>query len=158
MGGRSLFDFFKRNGRRHAQMGMPSVLLGYFELRVNRLVGWVRDKYDSNVGDIHIEVMHRGAAIAACSVTVHPGQRRFEFSLPVEGLFTSAELVKEEVMVLAYDSEGNRGQLRLDGAAQIELIRDNLGAPAVSVLDLDFSSGGNAESFLGDGAMEQIVV
>jgi len=148
---RTLFGLFNLNRRGRTQTGLPNAFIGSFELRVNRIVGWVRDKYDSDVLDVQIEVLRGGVQIAACPAIMPPGQRRFEFNLPVEGLFTSAELVKEEVIVIARDREGNHAQIRLDGAAQIELIRDHLGAPAVSVFDLDFSIGGNARHFLGCG-------
>jgi hypothetical protein len=148
---RSLFDLFRRGRRRPTQIAMPNAFFGEFEFRVNRLVGWVKDKYDSDIDDLQIEVLRHGVVIAACSSAPQSGQRHVQFSLPVEGLFTGAELVKEEVVLIAHDREGNRGQLRLDGAAQIELIRDNLGAPSVGVFDLDFSRDGNARPYLGGG-------
>jgi hypothetical protein len=95
--------------------------------------------------------LRSGRLIASVAATAQPENRRFVFSLPVEGRFTGAELVREDVTVVARDCDGNGGRVLLDGATQIELLRENLGVPAVVVLDLDFSYGGNAKRFLGAG-------
>ena len=153
-------------------VGMNS-LFGYFELRVDRIVGWVKDAYDSDVASMQIEVIGRwprqldggeaevastriwasgrGRVVASCTATAQPDNRRFVFSLPVEGRFTGAELVREEVTVMARASNGNSGRVLLDGATQLELIREHLGAPATVIFDLDFSRGGNAKPYRGAG-------
>jgi hypothetical protein len=142
-------------------VGMNS-LFGYFELRVDRIVGWVEDAYDSDITSMQIEVLGRWprqldgveadvASIASCTATAQPDNRRFVFSLSVEDRFTGADLVREEVTVMARASNGNSGRVLLEGATQLELIREHLGAPAVVIFDLDFSSGGNARPYLGGG-------
>jgi hypothetical protein len=100
---------------------------------------------------MQIGVPGRDRVIASCAATAQPENRRFVFSLPVEGRFTGAELVREEVAIIARDSDGNSGRVLLDGATQLELIREHLGAPAIVILDLDFSRGGNAKPYLGAG-------
>jgi hypothetical protein len=153
-------------------LGMNS-LFGYFELRVDRIVGWVEDTYDSDIKSMQIEVLGRwprqfdggeadvastriwasghGRVVASCTATAQPDNRRFVFSLSVEDRFTGADLVREEVTVMARASNGNSGRVLLDGATQLELIREHLGAPAVVIFDLDFSRGGNAGPYLSGG-------
>ena len=100
---------------------------------------------------MQIEFLHRGSQIASFAATRHPEFGRFVFSYPIEGRFTGAELVREDVIIMARDSDGNTGRLLLDGAAQIELIREHFDVPCVTSLDLDFSRGGNASLYLGAG-------
>jgi hypothetical protein len=133
------------------QLGLPNTLSGYFELRVNRVVGWVKDAYGTDVANMQIEVRYHGHAIACFEATAERQNGRFVFSMLVEGRFTGADLVTEEVTIYARDSEGNSGRVLLDGAAQLELIREYLGVPVAILLDLDFSSGGNATPYLGAG-------
>jgi hypothetical protein len=147
----SLFDVFKRRDSTWMPLRMPNALSGYFELRVDRIVGWVQDAYGSDVTHMQIEVLRGGRLIASVAATAQPEQRRFVFSLPVEGRFNGVELVREEVTVVARDCDGNGGHVLLDGATQLELLREHLGVPAVVVFDLDFSYGGNAKPYLGDG-------
>jgi hypothetical protein len=145
----SLFGLLKK--RRRAPAVVEGALSGYFELRLDRIVGWATDGYDSAAAWMRIEVLRRGRVIAACDAVREPHNKRFGFSLPVGGLFEGAELVTEDVYVTARDSRGATGRVLLDGAAQLELIRDHLGTPAVTVLDLDFAADGNARPYLGAG-------
>lgn len=145
----SLFGLLKK--RRRAQPVVEGTLSGYFELRLDRIVGWATDGFDSAVTGMRVELLRHGRVLAGCDAVREPEHKRFAFSLPVAGLFTGAELVTEDVTVMAYDSRGATGRVLLDGAAQLELIRDHLGAPAVTVLDLDFSREGNAKPYLGAG-------
>jgi hypothetical protein len=144
----SLFGLLKR---RRPQAVVEGALSGYFELRPGRIVGWATDGFGSAAAGMRIEVLRHGRVLAGCDAVRQPELKRFAFSLPVAGLFTGAELVTEDVTVVARDSRGASGRVLLDGAAQLELIRDHLGAPAVTVLDLDFSGDGNAKPYLGAG-------
>ena len=128
-----------------------SPLTGYFELRMDRIVGWAKNGYGSIADSMLIEVIRHGNVIASCPATRQPELRRFAFSLSIEGRFTGKELATESVIVVARDSSDNRCILRLDGAAQLELVRDYLGVPADVILDLDFSHDGNARPYLGAG-------
>jgi hypothetical protein len=150
----SLFDLFELSGRAHKNMGMPNSLFGYFELRVDQIVGWVKNRYESDVASVQVEMLCRGCVIATCTAMAQPENHRFVFSVPVESRFTGADLVRECVTLIARDSDGNSGHLLLDGAAQLELIREHLGVPAVTILDLDFSRGGNVRPYLGVGWYE----
>lgn len=147
----SFFDLFKRSERERTRFGMPNALYGYFEIRVDRIVGWVKDVYNCDVSDVQIDVLVRSRHIASVAATAQPENRRFVFSLPIEDRFTSDDLVREEVIIIARDSDGNSGRILLDGATQLELIREHLAEPAAVILDLDFSRGGNARPYLGDG-------
>ena len=151
MTGWRLPRLFKRGSGPHMQSVMINSLHGYFELRVDRIVGWVGDIYGFRNTGMRIEVFGRGGMIASCAAIPQPQQQCFDFSLHVEGRFTGAELVREEVYVVARDGDGNSGRILLDGAAQLELAREYLGVPATTVLDLDFARGGNAASYLGVG-------
>ena len=118
---------------------------------MDRLVGRITDKFGTRVDAIQIDIRRRGELLASFAAEPQPERECFIFSFDIEGRFTAAELVKEEIMLTARDNEGNTGRVWLDGAAQLELIRDHLGFPAVTVLNLDFSRGGNAGPYLGKG-------
>lgn len=151
MRGRGFSRFFRRRQLLHAGVGSPTALFGYFEFRAGRISGWVRDTYNSEVSKLWVEVLYDGNVIASVTATVQADEGRFAFSVPVEGRFSGADLVKERVIVLARDSDGNSGRILLDGAGQLELVREYFGAPAAVIFDLDFGPGGNARPFLGRG-------
>jgi hypothetical protein len=151
MTGHRLFGMLKRRRSESTPSGVEGTLTGCFELRVDRIVGWVTDSFERAISRIHIEVLYHGRIIAARPATWRPEHWRFEFNIPIEGRFTSADLVTEDVTIIARDDRGNTGRMLLDGATQLELIREHLGVPCVTVLDLDFSSDGNARPYLGDG-------
>jgi hypothetical protein len=137
--------------KQEKRLGLPNTLSGTFELRIDRLVGSVTDGYGTNVESIRIDLRHHGQLLASFPAKPRLEQGNFTFSFNIQGRFTGADLVKEAVTLTAYDSDGNSGRIWLDGASQLELIRDHLGAPAVTVLDLDFSREGNARPYLGAG-------
>lgn len=147
----SRLNIFRRGGAAPKPISVPNTLYGYFELRADRIVGWVQDAHGSKAATMQIEIFLRGSLIASFAATKQPEQRPFVFSFPVENRFTAAELVKEEVFIRARDSDGNNGRMLLDGATQLELARETLGVPTVVIFDLDFSRGGNARPYLGAG-------
>jgi hypothetical protein len=61
MAGWSLFNVFKRRDSEWVPISMPNALSGYFEIRVDRIVGWVQDAYDSDVKYMQIEVLRSGS-------------------------------------------------------------------------------------------------
>jgi hypothetical protein len=73
------------------------------------------------------------------------------FTLNIEGRFNRRELALGNVRVKASNEGGDTGTLTLDGARELELVRQYLGAPADPVFDLDFSEHGNARPYLGEG-------
>jgi hypothetical protein len=146
-----LSRLFKRSGVRRMRLGSPNTLYGYFELRVDRIVGWVEDTYRSSAADMQVDVRCGGHLIASVVASAQPGEARFFFSVTVDDRVKAADLIRETVIVVARDSDGNTGRLLLDGAAQLELIRDYLGVPTIVSFDLDFSPGGNARPYLGSG-------
>jgi hypothetical protein len=149
--GHRLLGLWKRRGPTVDRLAFDKALTGWFELRVDRIIGWATDGTGSRVDGMRIEAVRRGLVIASCPATPQPQHGRFAFSMPLEGVFTGADLVTERVTIVARDSDGNNGRLKLDGAAQLELIRDHLGVPCVGILDLDFSRDGNARPYLGAG-------
>jgi hypothetical protein len=150
---RSLFN--RRNAAPNPWMSAGSSLIGWFIPREDTLTGWARDEYGIVARSMVFEVTRDGQVIASCPGTWQPEQQhepgRFNFSLPIDGRFTRKDLVIESVTVIARDSFGNRGRLRLDGTAQLELIREHLGVRAEVILDLDFGRDGNARPYLGAG-------
>jgi len=150
--GRSLLRLFNRRGATgNAWSRGGSPLTGSFELRVDRIVGWATDNQGSRADSMRIEVTRGESVIATCQATPRRERERFDFTFDIEDRFTSKELVLETVKVIALDSSGNRGVVRLDGATQLELIRDHLGVPVDVVLDLEFGTTGNAGPHLGAG-------
>lgn len=150
--GLHLRDLFKwRSAASPPWLSGDNSLIGTFELRGGRIIGWTRHARGLVSRSMTIEVNRHGPVIARCPATWQPAQNQFTFNLPVESRFTGKELVTESVIVIARDSFGNRGSLRLDGAAQLELIRDHLGTPVDVVLDLHFERDGNAKPYLGAG-------
>lgn len=152
MTGWSLRSLLHRRGAaRSTWLSGMHPLTGNFALRGDAIAGSVRQGHGAIADSVLIEVTRGGSVIASCPATRHPQQERFNFVLPIQGRFTGRDLATESIAVTARDSAGNRGRLRLGGAAQLELIRDYLGAPVNVILDLDFTSGGNARPYLGAG-------
>ena len=143
--------FERRRATRGSRWSGGSPLIGYFEVRVDRVVGWAKVEYGASADSMVIEFVRRGAIIASCPATSQPAHNRFVFNIPIEERFTTKELALDHVAVVARDSDGNRGILRLDGAAQIEFLRELHTTPADIVLDLDFSHDGNARPYLLEG-------
>jgi hypothetical protein len=101
--------------------------------------------------DFEILVRRDTVVIASCRATPEPGDGGFRFMMPIEERFKAVELLAESVTVAVRNKRGEAGTMRLDGAAQLELIREHLGAPCEPVIDLDFAQGGNAPRYLGVG-------
>lgn len=146
---KSLFE--RRQAPRSSWWSGGSPLIGYFEVRVDRVVGWAKTEYGPSADSMVIEFVRRGAIIASCSATPQPSHSRFVFNILIDDRFTTKELALDRVAVVARDSDNNRGTLRFDGAAQIEFLRDLNTTPANTILDLDFSHDGNARPYLGEG-------
>src|SRR5258708_1180509 len=122
-------NIFRRFRRQPPQQGLANLYRGSFELRVDRIVGWAQNTYGSRDRAIEIDVYAASGLIATYTATAIKNDDRFEFNFPVEGRFTASQLLREEVYLAARDREGNRGPIRLDGAAHIELIRQDTQDP-----------------------------
>jgi hypothetical protein len=149
--GSRIAALFRPLRQRTPLVNLPSGLSGSFELRVDRLVGSITDGFGTRADNVRINVMQNGALIDTIQAEPQRAHGRFIFSYPIDGRFGGRDLVNESVQLIAGDSDGNRGRLQLDGAAQLELLREHMGIPSITVLDLDFSAAGNARSYLGNG-------
>jgi hypothetical protein len=144
-----------RTRQDHAAVGNLGVrgdrLVGYFSILGDRLAGLVDAGFFD--GDASLEILVRRApvVIASCRAWPERGDGGFRFMMPIDGRFKAAELLAESVTVVVRNKRGEAGTMRLDGAAQLELIREHLGVPCEPVIDLDFAHGGNAQPYLGAG-------
>lgn len=147
-----MFDVLKRLGARHPLNGMTGRLSGYYDLRGGRIVGSVIPELGATIkGAMEVVVTRRGKTIATFDADLEPAAGRFHFEFATDGLLTGDDLVHERVKLKARNFRGDACELKLDGATQLELIRDHLGVPADTVVDIDFTRGGNAEPYLGKG-------
>jgi hypothetical protein len=126
-------------------------LVGYFSLFGERVAGSVDPGFFDGDTGLDIFVRRGPEVIASCRAAPDPGSGGFRFMMAMDGRFTATELVTESVMVAVRNKRGEAGTMRLDGAAQLELIREHLGVPCEPVIDLDFAHGGNAALYLGAG-------
>lgn len=131
--------------------GIPGGLTGMYDVHGDTIFGWV-DKipYATSQG-VDVEVLRRGTVVAACRAGRETDEGRLPFTLAMDGRFTESELAHETVTVTARSARGDTGTLKLDGITQLLLVRAYLGVPVEKILDLDFSSQGNAEPCLGRG-------
>jgi hypothetical protein len=131
--------------------GIPGGLTGTYDLHGETIFGWV-DKipYATSQG-VDVEVVRRGSVVAACRTGRETDGGRLPFTLAMDGRFTESELAHETVVVTARSGRGDTGTLKLDGTTQLLLVRAYLGVPVEKILDLDFSSRGNAQPYLGQG-------
>lgn len=140
-----------------AGKGAAGRLSGYCDLRSDRLAGWVVHEFGSVKNSTEVQLVRRArlgvprTVLAVCRAVPNSRERKYNFSMPVNGLVTGNDFVNEYVVVTAVNDAGDSGVLRLDGATQLELIRDHMGIPAVTILDLDFTRGGNSAGYLGSG-------
>jgi len=131
--------------------GVPGRLSGIFDIRDGMLVGYVEKIHGMSHTGTTIEVWRQHVRIASVPVSADTGHGKMPFKLAIEGRFTVAELVVETVRLNARNARGDTGPITLDGATQLELIRDHLGIPVEPIIDLDFTRDGNARPYLGAG-------
>lgn len=151
----SLFGLFTRRTKSRANISIPNALSGYFEIRSGNMVGWVRDIHGDTTTNVRIDVIGDAGPMMTCEAKWEAEHKRFTFIIPIEGRFSNADLIKEKIVVLARDGDGNSGRVLLDGIAQLALIREHLGVPATKIFDLDFSEVGNARPYLKKGWANQ---
>jgi hypothetical protein len=140
----------RKPSRRHA-IAVPNTLEGYFELGIDRIFGWVGTRYGPGPFGVRVKILLRGKLIGTAAVEREDNSTRAKFSFPIKNRFSAKELLNEQVTLLAEDGEGNSGRIALDGAAQLELIREFMGRPSTVVFDMDFGDRGNARPFLRSG-------
>jgi len=101
-----------------------------------------------------MSISSRGQIIASCPAVWLPEHRRCDFALPIEGRFTGLDQVREDVVIIAGDSNSKRGEVMLDGATQLKMVRDYIAVSFIPPFDLDFSRDGNVKPYLGAGWSE----
>ena len=145
--GYSLFEFFTRRN----SDGFPGSLEGYFDIDESNISGWVRKiPHFSNAGTIVQAVRGCDVLLESCAWEKR-GTTRMPFLMEFENQFTTEELAREDVRLLVKNRRGDTGILLLEGSTRLELIRRYLGVPCDPVIDLDFSTNGNARQFMGAG-------
>jgi hypothetical protein len=117
----------------------PGGLSGTYELRGDAIGGWVsRIPFSSNAG-LRVEVQRCGETIAMCEVCQIQGRKVLPFTIPIEGRFTSEELVRQSVTVVARTNRGDTGTIQMDSANSWELTKLYLGEPIEVVFELDLT-------------------
>jgi hypothetical protein len=131
--------------------GFPGALSGSYDIRGDRLVGQVIAELPASRKAIEVQVLRQGKLVASYRTVPVGDGRAQNFELPMEGLLTGADLVRETFDLKAANTRGDSGPLLLEGSTRLELIREHLGIPVENVFDLDMTRGGNAAGFLGKG-------
>jgi hypothetical protein len=131
--------------------GIPGGLTGVYDLHDDKIFGWVDKIPYATSGGVDVEVSRRGSVVAASRTERETDGGRLPFTLALDGRFTESELAHETVIVTARSGRGDTGTLKLEGTTQLMLVRAHLGVPVEKILDLDFSSHGNARRWLGQG-------
>ncbi len=147
-----MLDFMKSRRRltRPAEVGMPGVIIGKFDIRDDFIVGTVGKVTGRKNGTLWSEAW-RGRKLIAEAPVPDPGGGWLDFKMPIAGRFTLEELARESVTIRARNSCGDTGTLVMNGTTRLELIRKFMGVPVVPVFELDFSRSGNARPYLGEG-------
>ena len=138
--------------RRH--IGVPGTLSGRCKLTGNLISGWIDNSPIIAELNTQVQAVRSGAIISVCDVGSDDGSQRLPFALPMEGCFSISEVALGLVTLIARNEYGDTGTLHLDGAMQLEAIREHFGLPVATVLDLDFSQTGNARAYLRGGWYE----
>jgi hypothetical protein len=131
---------------RAAIPGVQNSIRGKYDLRGDRLWGWIEGLQTPGDGQLKIEARRHNEVIAACGTVPEPLANRHTFTLSIDGRFAEPELISEAVVIIARNDRGDTGTLRLDGTTQLGLIRASFAEKSEAVLDLDFTLGGNATS------------
>ena len=152
MGG-AVFGLFKRRGAMYRSdgLGVPGRLTGTFDIREQALIGHVDVIPEASSAGTRIEVWRENVVVATVETEPPNAHDRMLFRLPFEGRFAVSDLIRESVHLVARNARGDTGNIGLNGATQLELIRDYMGLPVEKVIDLHFTHGGNARPHLGTG-------
>jgi hypothetical protein len=124
---------------------------GSFELWADKLVGSMRRLNRPIPYEAWVGAWLRQQPIGLGQVEIAKDKRSGRFSLALTVSVAPTDLICEDLVVYVWDGEGCSGRIRLDGTAQLDLVRQHLSGPMSIVLDLNFSKDGNARPFLGKG-------
>ena len=130
---------------------VPGSLVGTFDLGADRIIGEVLDETETRRNAISIHIRRAGKEIMRALAEPLGDTHVHRFELAVQGLFPVAELLSGKTQVLASSGFGHSGTLRLNGATELELVREHLGVPVATLCDIRFTQTGNAASFIGAG-------
>lgn len=129
---------------------MPGALSGTFDINGEKLTGLVGKVGGLDHGDVWVEARRGQDVLTKCSMRKGGGGWQ-SFELLIDGRFTREELAREIVTVRAVNSNGDSAELLMNGNTRLELIRQYMGIPVETILDLDFRRSGNATPYLGQG-------
>ena len=138
-------------GRTNIPPAGQRALHGVYDWRLGRLTGWVTDPDGPTNAPLSIAASRKrqGGNESIADVTLRPKHpdARTDFVLETGDAITAEDLLKESIEVLAKNADGTTGLLRLDGAKQVQLIKQNMSPPHEVVVDVDFTRGGNGHLF-----------
>ena len=124
---------------------------GKFELLGARCVGTVSDRWSPLSRPMTIEVESAQRHVVK-TLSVPPTRRgHYEFGFEIAPGMDPKAFLSEGLRLFATNAFGLRGRLALDGGSQLALIREHIGKPRDVVFDLDFTRGGNAQSYMVEG-------
>ncbi len=145
--------------RVRSQLGLklipPAVLLppsGSFELLGGRCIGSVFDWQHPSWLPLQIGFEKRFGD----PIRVFESRRdtdhyhRFPFIIELDDI-SSRDVLCDTTRLFAENAFGARSYLSLDGASQLNLIRQHLGKPRHLIFDIDFAAGGTALSYMRSG-------
>jgi hypothetical protein len=125
---------------------------GKYEFLGRRCVGTVFDRFNppSHPITLALESVH-GETLQTKELMRSNQYDRYEFALDLVDGIEPREFLVERVAFYARNAYGLRGKLAIDGGSQLTLIREHFGKPRTVIFDLDFTRGGNAAQYLGEG-------
>jgi len=126
-------------------------LEGYFDLRARLLTGKIRKVSNAlNIG-LHVHLLRDRTILAEAEADIITPGDFATFFLPLPVPITEEDIVRETVKIEARNARGDSGWLRLNGATQLELIRDYMGKSSETLFDIDFSILPKLPFLLGEG-------
>jgi hypothetical protein len=134
-----------------AGAAIPGGLKGSYDIQGDIITGAVVGIPFTSPAGMRVEAVRNGSVIASCGTGTPGRDGLLPFNMPMAGRFTAREIVCDAVTLTARSARGDTGLLKLNGATQLGLIREHLGASVEILFDLDFSRDGNASGFLGRG-------
>ncbi len=131
-----------------------SSIIGEYEFRSGEITGWVADEWNPDDRKIRIEAVERGRLVAVGETSVYAKGRGWGFRLEIPASISSQDLLNDRLVIRAVSAFG-AATLKLDGASQLQMIREAIDRPFLSHIDIDFSERGNSNQYIRSGWLPQ---
>jgi hypothetical protein len=140
-----------RPGPVHPHHPVSFGLEGAYDFNSNQIIGWVRSNSEDPRERISILVRHKTEVLAHVLATKHDGDELWRFTIKPDVTLTPRDFLAEAVEISAIDHHGGYMTLRIEGSAQLALIREAADEETKPYLSVSFDDKGNAADFILDG-------